>query len=72
MPDELGMKGVAELWSRVSIIIYRGGVLKNHKMPQIRLNLDDEADKNVRVYMARKGIRKKEQAINEILRKMKV
>jgi len=41
-------------------------------MPQLRIDLQKKADKNVRLYMAKYDITSKEKAINEILKKLKV
>jgi len=46
-------------------------VLENHKMPHMRLNLDSKADKNLRIYMAKRNISSKAKAINEILKKIR-
>ena len=41
-------------------------------MPQMRINLEEKSDKNLRLYMAKHGITDKRDAVNEILRKLKV
>ena len=45
-------------------------VILYHKMPHLRLSLDDEADQKLRLFMAANNVSSKEAAINQILKEL--